>query len=506
MTLPRWVGPGAVAFLAVWVALLAGGRSGMLRDPGTFWHTSTGELILADGFLRHDPFTFTFAGTKWVPSQWLGEVGMALAHRAAGFDAQLLGAATLLAAVFAWLAVRLLRTGLHPAAVGAVVVLAVAAAGSHFHVRPHLFTIAALAATAALLTDFDGGRASPRRLLWLVPLFAVWANVHGGWLGGFATAVIAAAGWVAFRVVGLPSPVGSWRGAVGLGVLLAVLASTALATPYGTDMLWVWGRIMNDGVLKRIIKEHRPLDLAEPYAWPVVGFAAVYVVVLAGVRVRELRASWLLPLPWLVLAADRCRHAPLFVVTALVAVAAIWPHTRWAAWLARSRPDFYQPDIPPPARPWWANVWLPAAAVLLALGLKAGGVGVPVVGAGWARLDPRHWPVEVLDVLKEHEPGPGEPNRMFNGYVAGGFVIHHAPGYKVFVDDRCEVFGGEWLLEFVEAQDAGTAAAVARWEAAYGPFAFALTRPGTGFDDYFRSAPGWACVKRTGTAAFYRRG
>jgi hypothetical protein len=506
MTLPRWLGPGAVAFLAVWLALLAGGRSGLLRDPGTFWHTATGELILADGFLCHDPFTFTFAGAWWVPAQWLGEVGMALAHRAAGFDAQLLGAVTLLAAVFAWLAVRLLRTGLHPAAVGAVVVLAVAAAGSHFHVRPHLFTIAALAATAALFTDVDAGTTSPRRLLGLVPLFAVWANVHGGWLGGFATAGIAAAGWVAFRVVGLPSPVTTWRGAAGLGLLLAALGLTALATPYGTDMPRVWGVIMNDGVLKRIIQEHRPLDLAEPYAWPVAGLAAVYLFVLAGVRVRDLRASWLLPLPWLVLAADRCRHAPLFVVTALVAVAAVWPHTRWAARLARTRPDFYQPDAPAPRRPWWANVWLPAAAVLVALGLQAGGVAVPVVGAGWARHDPRHWPVELLPALKAHEPGPGGPNRLFNGYADGGFVIHHAPGYKVFVDDRCEVFGGDWLLEFVEAQAAGTTEAVARWEAAYGPFDFALTRAGTGFDDYFRSAPGWACVKRTATAAFYKRG
>ena len=67
-TLPRWIGAGAVAFLAIWLLLLAGGGSGFLRDPGTFWHTTTGELILHDGFIRYDPYTFTFAGTWWVPT------------------------------------------------------------------------------------------------------------------------------------------------------------------------------------------------------------------------------------------------------------------------------------------------------------------------------------------------------------------------------------------------------------------------------------------------------
>ena len=86
MTLPRWLSPGAIAFVVVWVLLLAAGRSAFFKDPGTFWHTTTGELVLKDGFIRTDPYTFTFAGTWWVPYQWLGEVGMALAHRVGNAD------------------------------------------------------------------------------------------------------------------------------------------------------------------------------------------------------------------------------------------------------------------------------------------------------------------------------------------------------------------------------------------------------------------------------------
>ena len=213
MKLPRGIGPGAIAFLALWLVLLAGGRSNFLRDPGTFWHVTTGERILSDGFLRTDPYTFTFGGTWWVPYQWLGEVAMALVHRVGGFDALLLGAVTIVAAVFAWLGVRLFHTGLHPIAVGAVVFFAVAASSAHFHVRPHLFTIAGMAITMAVLVDVESGRFPLRRLWWLVPFFAIWVNVHGGVLGGMATLALAAMGWVVAWKLGRTSPVKSPRDA-----------------------------------------------------------------------------------------------------------------------------------------------------------------------------------------------------------------------------------------------------------------------------------------------------
>jgi len=508
MTLPQWIGPGAVAFLAIWLALLVGGRSGMLHDPGTFWHTTTGELILHEGFIRADPYTFTFAGTWWVPYQWLGEVGMAYAYRAGGFDTQLLGAVTILAAVFAWLALRLLRTGLNPAVVASVLVLALCAAGSHFHVRPHLVTIAGLAMTLALLTDYDSGYAPLRRLFWLVPFFVFWANVHGGYLAGFGTVVIAAAGWLIFWQLGHPSPLKSWRDAGWLGLLVVLCGAAAFVNPYGTDMLKTWIIIMGEPILKEIIKEHSPLDIREAYSWPILAFAALYLFVLAGANWRKIRVTWLLPLPWLIQTVERCRHAPLFVVAGLIALAVIWPHTRWAARLAKSRPDFYDPNTPTVFRRWWSNVWLPTVTVLIAFGLQMARVPVPVIGSGWARHDPELWPVELLDTLKANEPEPGAPNKLFNDYIDGGFVIFHAPGYKVFVDDRCEVFGGPWLLAFVNAGNAAketTAASIAAWQKQFGRFDFALTRTNSGFEDYFRTAPDWVCLKRTDTAAFYKR-
>jgi hypothetical protein len=287
--------------------------------------------------------------------------------------------------------------------------------------------------------------------------------------------------------------------------IAAACALTALVNPYGTDLVRTWHVIMGAPELKEIIREHSPLDPTQLYAWPVIALAAVYGFLLVGVPLRQWRVSWLLPLVWLVLAFDRVRHAPLFAVATLAAVAAVWPHTRWAAWLRQHRPDLYQPPAEDARTPLGANLWLPAVAVLTAFALQVARVEVPVIGSGWARHDPQYWPVELLDVLKEHEPHSATGNHLFNDYIDGGFVIYHAPGYKVFVDDRCEVFGGPWLLDFVRANSEGTAAAVSKWEAEYGRFDFALTRTGTGFDDFFAHSAEWRLVKHTEVANFYQR-
>ena len=52
--------PETGVFLGIWLILMIVGRSRLLRDPGTFWHTVVGQHILATGnLIRTDPFSFT---------------------------------------------------------------------------------------------------------------------------------------------------------------------------------------------------------------------------------------------------------------------------------------------------------------------------------------------------------------------------------------------------------------------------------------------------------------
>ncbi len=73
-------------------------------------------------------------------------------------------------------------------------------------------------------------------------------------------------------------------------------------------------------------------------------------------------------------------------------------------------------------------------------------------------------------------------------------MIYHAPGYKVFVDDRCEVFGGKWLKDFheIEYGTDSPGPVLEKWDAEYQKFDFALTRTGTPIgDDWFKASPVW---------------
>ena len=503
-------------FLALWLLLLVSGRSRLFRDPGTFWHTVVGEEILTSGqFTNTDHFSFRFAGQPWIPHQWLGECIMALVHRLDGLDSLLLMTATLLAALYTWAASRLLRAGLHWSLTAVLIVLAVAASTSHFHVRPHLGTIVFLGCTFAVLCDFESGRTTVRRMFWLVPIYVLWTNIHGGLLGGLATMTMAVSWWTLSWLLRRESPVRNGRQVLGLALLLAACGLTALVNPYGLALPRTWLGIMDSPILPEIIIEHSPLRLTQPEGVLVLLFAAVYVFALVGVGRRWPRATWLLPFVWFYLTYSRVRHAPLFAIAAVLALAEILPYTRWAVWLAKPGRELFRAatwEIKVAARRWeWRPALLPIVVVLLAIVLQVREVRTPVIGHGWARLDPSYWPVELLPDLQELAASVPDGTPIFNEYLYGGFLIYHTPKLRVFVDDRCELYGDKWLFDFVHGEWQDT-----HPEMDSDALQFALTRTGSGFDHYFRHQfivarrtgarfPRWMVVRQTETATLYRR-
>jgi hypothetical protein len=502
--------------IILWLGLLVFGRSRLFHDPGTFWHTKVGQQLLTSRqLIYHDPFSFTaarlFPGENWIPHQWLGECLMAGVHDRLGWDGMLLASATLLAGLYTWLASRLIRAGLHWSLAISLVALAVAAGSSHFHVRPHLSTMVGFGLTCAFLIDFDMGRhgerrgVSPpwRRLAWLIPLYVLWSNVHGGMLGGLFTFGLALAGWVFAKAVGANSPLRSWKEAVPLCLIFLACGLAALVNPYGWRLPATWLTIMRAPHLGDIIQEHARLDLAKPEGVVVVLLGLAYLAVLAGARPRDVRVTWLLPLVWAYFAWDRVRHAPLFGVAAVLAVAEIFPYTRWAEALVRRNSDLFIPRKMTAAgarHPVLGPSLLPLALVLAALALQVRAVPLPVLGRGWAQFDVAIWPVELAGPLRQLPAG----TRVFNELNFGGFLIYHAPQTRIFIDDRCELYGDEFLQEYdrVARREPGQ---VERWQQGFG-FTAALTQRGSVLDAYFRAPDsGWQVAAESQAATLFRR-
>ncbi len=513
-SLKKWMNqprPGTWFFLVTWLFLLASGRTRLFRDPGTFWHTVVGDQIIRSGHLIYvDTYTFTFAGHRWIAHQWLGECLMAIVHRLAGMDGLLLASATLLATVLAWVGTRLVQAGLHWSLAAVFVAIVAAAGASHFHVRPHLATILLLAWSFGLLCDVETGSSPKRRLLLLVPAFALWTNLHGGTLGGLCTLSLAFVGWCAVGLLFRTGPVRSIRDATMLGGILLACALSTLASPYGLSMIDTWHEIMAAEALPRIIQEHSPLRPMTPDGVAVMVLGALYVVVLVTVPARRWRVCWIIPLIWLYLATGRVRHAPLFAVTAGLGLGQMLPESRLIARLARSGSDWFrQPNCPPAL--CLRSLLLPGALVASAVAIQVAGVSLPVLGRGWAKPDAEVSPDGLTAELRR-DSGGSSPASIFNEYAYGGFLIYHSyfghlgKGYRVFVDDRCELFGGSWLSDFVAAESVDTASHVSVWEREYGRFPLALTRSDSGYDEYFRWSSEWVRVSTSSEGAnLYRR-
>jgi hypothetical protein len=494
-------------FLAIWLFLLLAGRSAMLRDPGSFWHLAAGQKMLAEGHVPHtDSFSFTMAGRPWVDDQWLAECGMAAIYRLAGWDGLLLSAATLLAAIYTWLTWRLLRSGLGWLPAGVLLSLLLLIGSPQFHVRPLVVTLGLVGVTFAWLVDVEAGKTSSRRLWWLVPLAALWANLHGGVLGGLGTVACCVGGWCLTRVFRrerllppstIPPPVRGLASAVELLALLAAMAAATLLNPYGLELPREWLQTLAMP-LPAIIDEHRPLDWTAPAAWAMFVLMAVYLIALAGVFPRRPRLTWLMPLVWFVLALGRVRNAPLAAVVTAIALADMLPSSRLGQRLAAS--NLFAAPRPAVG---WRSAGLPLLAVLAAVALQTGGIGLPVIGHGWARFDPARWPMRLVPRLQEIErTGTAVPG-IFNDLNFGGFVIYHAPGLPVFIDDRCALFGAAFLVAYDRARREDPAQ-LDRWQRQYG-FRYALVETGGQFDRYLAAAGGWAMVARTPPAALYRR-
>jgi hypothetical protein len=389
-------------------------------------------------------------------------------------------------------------------------VLALGASTHHFHARPHLVTLLGMGMTFAALSDFESGRVALRRLFWLVPGFVAWANSHDGVLGGIATVGITVAGWgAAFAVSRGGETIRSVPRVVILFVLVGLCAAATLVNPFGLELPRAWLSLMESSVLPQVMAEHGPL-WTSPGRELTLLLGAVYVGAFVSVPWRKWRVTFWVPLVWLFLAWGRVRHAPLFAITAGIALADLLP---LVPWMRRLLTEGENGDLRTENRAGRdksrsrsrtvVGLGLPSAVLAASLIVQSTGWQMPLIGRGWARLDANYWPTELLAELREVEHQRPDGTPIFNDMLFGGFLIYHTPRFRVFIDDRCELYGDAGLLEYATAS-ARHPEQIEEWADKFG-FDLALTERDSGFDRYLASAPAWTVARRTAAGTLYRR-
>jgi hypothetical protein len=280
-----------------------------VADPDLWGHLRFGLDILDNRGILSGPDRYSFTADRpFVYHEWLGGTVMAALYRLGGPPALMAmkavlalvpGLATwylLRRAQFFW---RWLGTGL----------VAWGTFSLALTLRPQLWTVIGIVIVSATLT-----RGSKRSLWWLPPLFALWANLHGGWIvGGGMLALWTAVAWVERNPL-------RWTLLV---VGVASLAST-LFTPYGFDL---WSFLLETVRFSRDdISEWQPIwtrgMLGSALAW--VGIVLVIAWSWRAHGRPELAVA--VTLLFLAIAAARVnRNVPLFIVAAVILLSRQWP-------------------------------------------------------------------------------------------------------------------------------------------------------------------------------------
>lgn len=491
--------PSLIAYLIIWLALIAAGREKLFHDDDTYWHIAVGREILQSGeFITADNYSCTRNGQPWIAHQWLGECGLAVIDRAAGWDGLLLSTTAALAALYGWIASRLLAAGLHGLVAALWITIAIAASANNLLIRPHMATLVLLGVVFGILSAVDHRRIGLAFLWWLVPIMLVWSNTHGGVIGGLGTIAIVFAGWTLCYWFGRTSPLRSPRDVLLLFCVGMLSCVTTIVTPYGTGTIGAWRRILA-GDLSNLVIEHAPMNPLSPEGGMVVLLAILYLVVQC--TNGRITVTSLIPLIWCWLSISRIRHAPLFAVVAMIATTEMLPHSRVGQWLGR-RGFWKVPSVPPPTNRWWQPAIVVTVLVLITSAIIHN-VG-PSRGRtwSWARPHSANWPVELLPALQQYSEGGRRSINILNDEEYAGFLIYNCPEYKVFIDSRCELYGDDFLRQYVQHQ--GDPEKVGEWIAAYSLQA-ALVKKGSPLRQSLAELPGWQMESENPRAEFWVR-
>ena len=491
-----------IVFLSTWALLMSAGRNKLFRDPGTFSHITWGDYIFSSHTLIYsDIFSFTFAGKPWISQQWLGDCLMSFIHKIGSLDGLLIITATCFALLNAWLMNRLMKAGLHFLLAFSIISLYTLAGAHHYHVRPHLASIFFLAITFSWLCNFEAQRLkSSASLLFLTPLFILWTNIHGGVLGGLGTVGIAILGWSVIRIFFNQPPIKNYKEMLFLSILFLTYFLSIFMNPYGGSIPKAWLSIMSSDLIPVIIQEHA--SVIRTGTWQVLPLGILYIVALIGIYPRRPKVTWLIPIVWFALSWSRTRNTPLFAVTAVIALSEFFPHVRWARWLSSKGSMIFRIKTPERSAriisPFHLSV--PLALVATAVFFILAPVQVSLLGHGWVKLDNKHWPIDLLPELKKYEKDNPDGFPILNDMIFGGFLMHYAPRLRVFIDDRCELYQDDFLLDYVTANPVK----IETWVKKYN-IEVALVEPKSAFENYFQNNAGWKVLKVGESAVLYEK-
>lgn len=386
-------------------------------DPDLWGHVKFGRAMLAWRHLTlRDTYSYSAHWHVWLNHEWLSEILMGAIYKAFGVIGLKLMKFAFSAAMILSLTLGIADSEAPLTTQFAILLAAAVAVGPQMQFRPQLFTFAMLAALLAILARYLYREVAP---VWLaIPMMALWANLHGGFVIGIATlAIFSGAVTIQDFVEGREME----RAMRLVGIVVAATIAT-LITPYGIGTWRAVSHAIANPQTRKVIDDWQPLLKALIAMWyrnpvgmiPMIIAIAMFVSLGLAIAENPRRGD----VPMIALAVVMIsaafvaiRNLPLGVIATVI------PLARHSSVSSGAQPQA-------PARNWIHEVVFAGVALALMIG---SGLFSSKLRAG----DPR--PVGAVAFMEEH----GLNGNILADFRWGEYLIWHmTPASKVFVDGR----------------------------------------------------------------------
>ncbi len=437
-----------------------GGLSGRLLGDATIgWHIRNGQQMLhTHAITRTDPFSVTMGGQTWYAWEWLYDIVIAGMHHWLGLNGVVFFTAFIVALTFAVTLRICVRRGADLPVAAFLLVLSLGASMIHLLARPHVLSWLFAVIWFQILESTESMDVPWRRLWYLPVLMLFWANLHGGFVLGFALlGLYLLSGAICyFRSRDQQMRRRMTRRLRALGMVTAASLLASLVNPYGYQLHLHVYRYLSSRWLMNHIDEFLSPNFHGVAQQCFVAILLITILVLAAARKKPSlsRVLVLLFATYSGLYASRSLPVSSLLITLIVA-----PLGTQALAEARDNPNlslrlrgFLSRWLALTARVgrvelhFRAHIW-PLAAVVLGL-LLCAQAGKPG-SQRWmnAHFDARRFPVQAVDLIAQR--GIDEP--IFAPDSWGGYLIYRLyPKNKVFVDDRHDFYGEDFMREYLK--------------------------------------------------------
>lgn len=428
----------------VWLFLCgSGGWASLLADGDTGWHIRTGQYILQHHAVpRQDLFSFSRPGAPWFAWEWLTDALYALLFQLAALKGIVLLSGVLIT-LFAMVILRYtIWRGANVLIAAVTTLLAVGASSMHFLARPHLFTLLLLPCCLWLL---EVDRRENTRWLWtLIPVTAIWTNLHGGFV------VFLACLGVLVLAYAIEAASGSacWPQIRRYSALWLGCALVTLMNPYGIRLHEHIFEYLGSDWIKNIVQEFQaPTFRSEgQFQFEILLLAGAILIGFLLRRRMFAEALWVLLLAHASL--NSVRHIPLYASVAAPLIACELSEWWGGRASAKNKTSavriLYQlgSDLSTGFRR--TSIW-PVVFVVALMALDA-----PVK---WPRDFPSEkFPIEMVNRHAELIAS----GRLVTPDQWGDYIIYRFyPRQKVYVDGRSDFYGEKLGQEYIRLLQGG---------------------------------------------------